>query len=385
LMRVYLDEGLFESSTADPVCIIELIGMAGDGRHRILLSPSFRDRDERNLPRDRWIGRQEEHLRQRLAQLLVVSASEASMSALDVPRITVIDGDQSDWIAGDLCMADALRLLRAPLRLLVENRRSDWAFLLAIVDGAHRRALRDAEHKNWLDVQHGGGLGEIKDRLRNIVAPAAKDAGWHLERLRTWVMFDRDADVEDPRRPSRDSNEVLELCRSDELHGPWSFPHLQLGRRTIESYIPLEALAARDGAGDPASPKVARRKALGDLREEHPISAFAYNMKEGFMKDARTVDKRDRATLRKQWQSAASPEDRHPMVPPGEALPEAWRALPTEIVAELLFGFGKDVAEAFEQCDAEPRWEEWIRREYERGPDGQPSRLQIATQILELV
>lgn len=176
----------------------------------------------------------------------------------------------------------------------------------------------------------------------------------------------------------------MELCRGDQLHGPWPFPYLQLSRRAIESYIPLEALDAREGAGVANGTKAARVKALAELRQEHSSRAFAYNMKEGFMKDARTIEKRDRAALRKQWQSTASAEDRQRLVP-GEALPEAWRLLPTELVAELLFGFGDDVAEIFEQCDVHPRWEEWVQGEHDRGPTGQPSRAALATQILELV
>jgi hypothetical protein len=379
-MRVYLDERLFESEGVDPLGIIELIGHARDGRHRILLQPAFRDQDTQDLPRNKWMRGQEERLRRQLARLLETSASAASSGDPGAPRITVIDSEQSDWTAGRLAVLDALRLLRTPLKVLVENRRNDWLFLLAMVDEAHRRALRAAEQERWLEVDNGGGIDDLAKRLRDFCSSTTKDSAWHIERLRTWVMFDRDAAEEDPRQPSPVSRHLLDLCCEDVLQGPWPFPVLQLSRRTIESYLPLEALAARGSAKN----GVDRLSALRRLRDEHPTEAFAYNMKEGFMKDARAIRKDKRGSLKQRWEATTLAEERHAQIPTNE-LPGAWCTLPTEIVADLLFGFGADVAKLFDRCDAEPRWEEQFQQEYDRGPPHQRSRTEIATQILELI
>lgn len=379
-MRVYLDEGIFESSTADPLDIIELIRRAKGGRHRILLSPSFKEHDERDLPRIRWLAGHRQDVRQRLTQLLLLSASEASKSASDVPRIVVTDQECSDWETGKLSAPDALLLLQSPLKAIVENRRADWSFLLAMVDPVHRRALRDAVREKWLDVESAGGIDEIVVRLRDLSGPAAKDTAWHIGRLRTWVMFDRDAHVEDPRRPSTSSDQALGLCQNESLQGPWPFPYWQLGRRTIESYLPLESLQNQPSAKNGSD----RLSVLRRLRDQHPPEAFAYNMKEGFMKDAHAIKKEDRGKLRDRWEATDSAEDRLDQVP-REELPEAWRALPSELVAELLHGFGRNISHAFQQCDDEPLWEEWFRQEYERGPAEQPSPTEIAIQILDLV
>lgn len=378
-MRVYLDEELFEAEDVDPVCIVQLIGHARHGRHRILLQPAFRDEDERRLSRNTWLRNQEARLQRRLARLLETSASAASMSTPGTPAITVVADDQSDWGAGRLTATDALRLLEAPLRVLVENRDSDWHFLLALVDGAHRRALREARAERWLEVENGGGIDDLAKHLRAFFSSNDRDVAWHVQRLRTWVMFDRDADGEDPRHASRISDELARLCREHGAMGPWPFPHLQLGRRTIESYLPLEAL---DGRGSSPS-DIQRTRALRRLRDEHPAEAFGYHMKEGFVKDARTLEKRERNERRQRWRSAATEDARRAEIP--DELPHAWRTLPAEIVADLLFGFGKDVAKTFEACDTESHWDDWLAREFDRGPAQQPSRAEIATQILELV
>ena len=223
-MRVYLDEGLFESEDVEPMCIIEIIGLARDGRHRILLQPAFRDQDPRDLPRNKWIRGQETRLQRQIAGVLETSAAAASMSTPHAPRIKVIAGEQSDWSEGRLIAGDALRMLRTPLKIVLENRDSDWRFLLAAVQEAHRKALLEARHKDWLDVENGGGIDDIEKHLRTFFSSTTKDAAWHIKRLRMWVMFDRDAAKEDPRQPSSISRDLLRLCCNDELHGPWPFP-----------------------------------------------------------------------------------------------------------------------------------------------------------------
>jgi len=69
-MRAYLDEELFESDAVDPLCIVEIIAQVKEGRHQVLLRPSFQEEDERDLPRNRWLRGQSEPLRARLAALL---------------------------------------------------------------------------------------------------------------------------------------------------------------------------------------------------------------------------------------------------------------------------------------------------------------------------
>lgn len=56
----------------------------------------------------------------------------------------------------------------------------------------------------------------------------------HAERLRTWLMFDSDALVEGD--PSQKSKQLQTDCEEQSL------PHHQLQRRSIENYLPPEAL-----------------------------------------------------------------------------------------------------------------------------------------------
>lgn len=380
-MRVFLDEALFEGEAAeDPLPLTSLISLAREGRHRVLLHPAFRPDDERELPRNRWLGERDQRLRSRLTELLRISALEASTDRPEAPRVTVVDGETSDWAGGRLCATDALKLLRAPLRILLENGRNDWSFLVALVDRVHRQALRRAEREQWLAVHNGNGIGGIKKSLEMLTDSTSRDTGWQIERLRTWVMFDRDAHPDDPLAPSRTSTEVRQLCGHESLQGPWPFPYLQLPRRTIESYIPVEALDGRASLEN----GVDRLAALGRLREQHVAESFAYDMKQGFIKDT-GLQKPRRHELRQQWRGTASIEQRRALTPHDE-LHETWRALPAELVSDLLFGFGSDVAElAYGKCDAEPLWDEWFLREHARGPEGQPSRADVATLVLELI
>lgn len=224
----------------------------------------------------------------------------------------------------------------------------------------------------------GGGLGELVKRVDELIAAA--DAGSHHARLRSWVMFDRDADCDDPRNCSKDSDAVKQSCLSAVLQGPWNFPHVQLGRRSIENYLPLEALRAKYRYGD----RDAQIGALERLRTEHVEAAFAYSMKEGLIKDAPTVPRKERDGLYRKWRNPPEDSGRVELVS-AERLPMLWRALPPDLRGELLFGFGDSIADEFRQAETEERWDDWFRREYDRGPSGQPQPDDVINQILELI
>lgn len=379
-MRVFLEESLFEGTGADdPLPLIGLVSFARQGRHRILMRPAFRENDERDLSWNRWLLQRDERVRAQLTQLLRVSARDASTDRPGAPHITVVEGDLSDWDHGRLSVDDASSLLRAPLRVLFENGRTDWSFLLALVDGMSRETLRDAEKQQWLEIKGVGGIGELKKWIEDLLLSTQRDSSWNIKRLRAWMMFDKDADPSEPREASKTSAELVQLCLDSDLHGPWSFAHLQLARRTIESYLPLESLRSISNLGN----GVDRSAALKALREHHPEESFAYNMKEGFIKDS-GIPKKDRHKLMEQWKRTHAVVDRLALTPSAK-LPEAWRALPEAIVSDLLFGFGSDIAKGFEESETEPKWEGWFAHEHARGPIDQPLRSDVANTLLELI
>lgn len=371
-MRVVLEETVFDA--ADPLDVHELIGIGRHGRHDVLLSPSFYRDDQRDLPRTRWLNAQGAEMQERLIRILEIGADRASRRNPRVPTIRVIAEPTSRWDEGALRIDDAIDLLRAPLRLLLENKTSDWRFLLAAASSPVRDELERALTLRWIEVEGAGGLGELKKRIEELIAFASQ--GRHRDRLRTWAMFDRDADPEDPRQASSESNDVVRLCRSATLALPWTMPHWQLGRRSIENYLPIEALRER---GRPS-----QREALNRLRDQYPLESFAYSMKQGLIKDAPTIRVSERHPLRQQWQAAADTPARGTLVP-RDALCAIWRTLPADLQGELLFGFGDKVGEEFSQYRTEASWDEWFIREYARGPADQPQPHDVINEILELI
>lgn len=360
-MRVQIAEDVFDA--AAPLEVSELIGIARHGRHDILLSPTFYRDDERDLPRMRWLNAQSAAMRNQLMGILEIAAERASRRSPRMPTIRVIAGSVSRWADGMLTVDDALAFLQAPLRLLLENKNSDWQFLLAMATSPARTELEDARTRRWVEIE-GGGLGELKKRILEMMAHRAK----HQERYRTWVMFDRDADV-DPREASRESRDVAKLCRDAEL------PHLQLGRRSIENYLPVEAMRGRG--------RVGQRDALMRLREQHVAESFCYSMKQGFIKDA-TLPGPERNRIYGQWKDTEDASALGALVPT-DALPDIWRSLPADLQGELLFGFGDKVGEEFQRVQTETNWEEWFTREYSRGPAGQRDAHDVINEILELL
>lgn len=357
--------------------ILHLLLEARFGRHNVLLRPTFaRDLDS-DKPSTQWLRSFDDDMRERLAKLLEASAELASRRSTDSPSITVIAGVESHWRRGELSLSDAASFLRQPLKLYLENKTSDWQFLLAMANSALRRELKQAAAKDWLTTE-GGGLGELEKRVDELIA--ATEAGSHQSRLRSWVMFDRDADCDDPRNCSKDSDAVKQKCSSAALQGPWSFPHVQLGRRSIENYLPLEALRARYPYGE----RDTQIAAVERLRTAHPEAAFAYSMKEGIIKDASTVPGKERNDLYHKWRNPPEGLARDELLS-ADRLPILWQALPSSLRGELLFGFGNSIADEFGQAEAEGRWDDWFRREYDRGPVGQPRPDDVINQILELI
>ncbi|MEM9453430.1 MAG: hypothetical protein AAGF11_04575 [Myxococcota bacterium] len=153
----------------------------------------------------------------------------------------------------DRAAAFALR----PLSVLLEDRRSDRAFLLAVAPRRWRQELERALHDGALEILNGGGLGNMLHQVREHCD--AETAA------RLWVLFDSDAD--EPGAPSRDSNRLQQECESLRAHG---LGHHQLRARSIENYLPLELLKTwASTVGDDAPSKVDRISAMGQQRRDH--------------------------------------------------------------------------------------------------------------------
>ncbi|NVB42821.1 hypothetical protein G6O69_33685 [Pseudenhygromyxa sp. WMMC2535] len=295
-------------------------------------------------------------------------------------QIEVVAASESKWSRAQLTLDDAISLLMAPLRLLVENGRSDVAFLERLVPAAYREQLDGALRSGALEIEHGGGLGEMKKILETRLDHREQDKPRRLRRLRTWVMFDRDADLNNPAEPSVTSSAVVALCERDhnERGDPWPLPWLQLGRRTIESYLPEETLelwVAR-ARGNETKRRRETLEALKALRSTHPRVAWQLDMKKGLQAN---VSGEHRAQLKQARRGRKTPlPEALANHLPDDALPEFFHGLTMKQRGALAFGFGDDIAEGFhEDLDGER-----FIREYERGPNEQSSAQTLVESIL---
>ncbi len=125
-------------------------------------------------------------------------------------------------------------------------------------------------------------------------------------------MFDRDARPDDRSEPSEESDRLRVLCA--EMARPWPFPGHQLGRRTIENYLPLEALRAWAESSDGVERARRRRQVEAFASSDFGAKRRAcFAMKEGFLKDVakdvredfkqrrRKRRKRGKLEMRERW------------------------------------------------------------------------------------
>ncbi len=109
----------------------------------------------------------------------------------------------------------------------------------------------------------------------------SKETTTWIRRLRSWVMFDRDAHPDDPAQPSATSETLRDLCAL--MTRPRAFPGHQLGRRTIENYLPPEALSTWAESGD-ARPERRGRVAAFNSTDFGAARRACFAMKYGFVK-----------------------------------------------------------------------------------------------------
>lgn len=338
-MRVNLDASFFQGP-ARPVDQLGLIALADHMGH-VMASPL--------QAVESW------------AQTLATNTAEAVLRLLDTHRervtllsastlaITVQAARPTTWASASLHLDDARHFLRAPLELLVENERADWSFLRRLASTSQRVVLDEAIARGALQVRQGGGITEIEKSVRALydqIGHAQLDAHRRIRRLRTWVMFDRDADRADARQPGWAASTASGTCGRTASDDPWPLKWHQLRRRHIECYLPddvLTAWASKQGAACSA-----RAAALVGLRQSDPDAAYSVHMKSGLQKD---LPKSSRTALNPEGQSA-DPQTRRA----AEATVQAdwkppWDAVAPEVRADLLEGFG-NIGELFTSAPA---------------------------------
>ncbi len=181
--------------------------------------------------------------------------------------LRIVDDPEASDSELRLPLADALRVLERPLRLLVENAENDGAFLRTVAFDHWKTKLARALDAGWVEFEHGGGLESMLSLL---------EGRGSSDRLRLWVLFDSDA--REPESPSARSEVVRAYCEAHRI------AHHQLRRRAAENYLPLPALVA----WTQIVPRNTRKKhhlTYLAFKEMNAPRRHHYNMRQGFAKD----------------------------------------------------------------------------------------------------
>lgn len=358
-MVVLIDQALFGEPIARGLPFLEVFALARAGRHRILTIPTY-DPGGQDALND-WLSKQSPEVAEDVRRILTSSIQAISSLPAATNKVRLVAARVSDWQAAQLTIEDALRLLRCPLGLLLENRRSDFQFLLRLAPPTQREALRRALEEGWIEVLHGCGLEEMMAMIDELVGSANASVMSRARLSRLWVMFDRDSDPADRTKPSRQSERFRSQCAQVGNPCPWPLTFHQLGRRSIENYLPEKLL--RIWQAEAAGPEKTRRRekidALCQLKKDNPRAAWQYNMKGGLLKD---LPGETRKEIHDQGRAIRDAD-----------LDPAFRGIDDAQRSALTNGFGDKIADLF--AKEQPGCEEWFKTEYERQrPSAHPTR-----------
>jgi hypothetical protein len=269
-MIVVIQDDVFASSRTEHLTLSSVLKLGFEGRHRLQVDPPCDLQADRHV--NRWLAAQSTLLREEV-ELSLQFGLEADVHGTPADlAITIADVATPEWSENPrLPLVFAEKLLREPLHLLLENRRNDRAFLETLAPKEWRTKFRQCLEKGYLKIEHGGGLSEMQKYVEETAG-----AG-EAERLRLWVLFDSDA--REPGRPSASSAHLATTCQSKNI------PYHQLARRTIENYLPAQALqawahtVARQEQRDQRRRKVEAWASMSAEQRHH------YNMRGGFSDD----------------------------------------------------------------------------------------------------
>ncbi|HSN99112.1 MAG TPA: hypothetical protein VLS89_12545, partial [Candidatus Nanopelagicales bacterium] len=153
-MIAILMDTLFEPVEETTLGLVALFEICADGRHVLLTNPTWK-----KSPRvDAWLGALPRRTRAEAERVLDRSIAANAKLARGTPRVRVDDVKACRWDGSPpvLDVKTALRLLRTPLRLLVENRFSDGAFVRKVLGPANRQVLDQAIGHGWVEIEQGG-------------------------------------------------------------------------------------------------------------------------------------------------------------------------------------------------------------------------------------
>lgn len=385
-MRIILDRALFDvRSDAEAMDLLHLLGTAVRDRHdhALLTNPIYAPGDD-NGEIDIWLSKhvyEANAFRGLLIKGIQVAAGprsqpdrdKATLQTWHLPgpiAIRVERRPESDWRRRLLTLADAAALLREPVHLVLENTRTEPAFLRHLagpMDGATLLTLLDQPGRVEM---HGGGSGEAKKWISALTNGGPTPEKW-CRMLRAWVLFDRDAADDDALAPSKGAVALINACEKVVSDYGVGLSWVCLRRRELESYVPDSGL--RDQA--------AKNKAFVDQviawRKDptRKMWAWALDLKKGLHGDRNS-----------KWSAGLSDAD-------VDAVNKREKILEAHMLRTPFSGLSAIEISALSSClsdiigkslrDTDPAWASDLPDEYDRGPSDQAPRLSLVKSLLD--
>lgn len=388
-MRITISHDIFDTQSAyEDVALVQLFMELARGPqfHALLTDPLYLP-GRTNGSIDSWLNSHSyaAALRAVLNQGLIIAAGPRTQPTSDSsqPRRWHLPGalevqverrSTSDWSQRRLTVHDTIDLLREPVRLQLENERTELGFVMALAGPTNGGTLRQLMNQPGRFELHGGGGGEIKMRLEGLMEGPPTARTWR-QVLRTWVLFDQDSGDPDARSPSASALALMNTCESVTSTYGLGLSWICLQRREIESYVPDSGLIAehRSQMSALVNTVIAWRASAA-----HASWAWAFDLKKGLHGDRHQRWKNGLSDVDIDMiNKGTRPPDPHMLKSPFDALP------PTDILA-LQRGFGERLGLAF-RASVAPPWAADLPAEFDRGPLGEVARLSLVQSIFDRV
>jgi len=387
-MRIVIAHDVFASPSREENAELTslFLAIARDPlNHALLTDPTYDPTGDNGLV-DAWLvatGSNLDVFRDALLRGLVAAAGPRAQPLGDTqhPRrwnlpgaleIRVERRGASDWNHRLLTITDAEALTREPLHLVLENTRTEPAFIRALAGPTDGATFHDRTHEPAKIFMHGGGGGEAKIWLAALTVGPPDPAKWR-RMLRAWVLFDQDAGDPDARTPSLSAVALMEECEKVvATYGP-GLSWVCLRRRELESYVPDAGLLAH---------QTTRLKAFVQQviawRADPTQAAWAWSLdlKKGLHGDRHA-----------RWSHGLTDAEAseikrglRPLQPHMLKLP--FSGLSTADVEFLARGLGDALGEALRDT-VPPAWASDLPREYDRGPADQAPRPSLVQSLFD--
>lgn len=379
-MQITIDRTLFDPQTdEESQCLLDLLLTAVRDRydHAIITDPIYQH-GQPNGEIDQWLAarpaREAVAFRTLLAKGLVVAAGTRTPpvgETASAPRAWNLAGTLevragrrtiSDWTTRELTLSDAADTMREPVHLVLENERTERAFIRHLAGPTSGTTLLQLLSAPGRIVAHGGGGGEAKKWVDDLISRPPTSSTWR-RMLRAWVLFDQDADVHDALAPSASAVALMAACEQVVAQLGSGLSWICLRRRELESYAPDSWLQGHTGTKQSfAQEVIAWRR-----RADRLSWAWALDLKKGLHGDRHSTWSHGLSEA----DAAAIKQGKKPLE--ASMLKTPFSTLSSQEIGTLARGFGDAFGEEL-RLDTDPPWTADLPREYDRGPSTQVPR-----------